>query len=164
MSERWLPILGCSGCHEVSDAGRVRSLDRVVQRVNGSTLRCPGQMLNPTVRSDGYRVVRLHGKTVYVCRLVLTAFVGECPPRMEACHGSGGSADDSLDNLRWDSRHANIMDAVHGGTHYQASKNCCRYGHEYTEANTYRMPGGHRDCRKCRARRMRDFRERRVAN
>lgn len=31
----------------------------------------------------------------------------------------------------------------------------CKRGHEFTEANTYRKPDGHRNCRRCRADRQR---------
>jgi hypothetical protein len=30
-----------------------------------------------------------------------------------------------------------------------ASRTHCINGHEYTEENTYRMPSGYRDCRRC---------------
>ena len=36
----------------------------------------------------------------------------------------------------------------------------CKSGHEYTEANTYHMPNGGRDCRLCVNRRSRDYKER----
>lgn len=36
------------------------------------------------------------------------------------------------------------------GQHWSAQKTRCRNGHEFTEANTYRNPEGHRECRTCR--------------
>lgn len=50
-----------------------------------------------------------------VHRLVLEAFVGPCPPGMEACHNDGNPANNALTNLRWDTRQANAADrSLHG--------------------------------------------------
>jgi hypothetical protein len=50
-----------------------------------------------------------------VHRLVLEAFVGPCPPGMEACHNNGIKTDNRLENLRWDTRKANARDrTLHG--------------------------------------------------
>lgn len=51
----------------------------------------------------------------FVHELVLLAFVGERPGSVdeyEACHGPGGSLDNSLENLRWDTIKANTADRV----------------------------------------------------
>lgn len=52
----------------------------------------------------------------YVARLVLEAFVGPCPPGMEACHfPDRNRSNNRLDNLRWDEHAANMADmAIHG--------------------------------------------------
>ena len=60
---------------------------------------------------DGRRYTRL----VHV--LVLNTFVGPCPPGMECCHGDGDRSNNTLANLRWDTRKANHADAVRHGTH-----------------------------------------------
>ena len=63
---------------------------------------------------SGYLAVTLWRKgqqnTKYVHRLVLEAFVGPCPPGMEACHNNSNPADNRLSNLRWDTRQANHKD------------------------------------------------------
>ncbi len=52
---------------------------------------------------------------VSVHRIVLEAFCGPAPEGMEACHGDGDRENNSIDNLRWDSRRANAGDRiVHG--------------------------------------------------
>lgn len=66
---------------------------------------------------DGYLRVSLYRRgqkriTRYVHRLVLLAFVGPCPDGMEACHGIGGSKDNRVDNLRWDTPSANVSDRI----------------------------------------------------
>jgi len=51
-----------------------------------------------------------------VSRLMLLAFIGPCPPGQECCHNNGDERDDSLDNLRWDTREANCGDKRKHGT------------------------------------------------
>jgi hypothetical protein len=57
------------------------------------------------------------GKVVcrYVHRLILVAFAGPCPPGMLCCHGDGDTANNRLDNLRWDTAAANAMDTYRHG-------------------------------------------------
>jgi NUMOD4 motif len=45
MQENWLPIVGYEGLYEVSDLGRVRSLDRIVERKDGRQQRVPATVL-----------------------------------------------------------------------------------------------------------------------
>lgn len=73
--------------------------------------------LNPRPKTEGHLFVSL-GKCANraVHRLVLEAFVGPCPPGMEACHNDGSPANNHLPNLRWDTRKANIADCIRHGT------------------------------------------------
>lgn len=75
--------------------------------------------------TNGYLYVHLNrGSAVSrvikpVHRLVLIAFVGQCPPRMECCHNDGNRANNRLSNLRWDTRVGNNADRViHTGGQY----------------------------------------------
>ncbi len=52
-----------------------------------------------------------------VHQLVLETYVGPCPPGMEACHfPDRDPRNNRLENLRWDTRSANQLDAVKHGT------------------------------------------------
>lgn len=121
--ERWLAIPGYEGFFEVSDLGRVRSIDRQIVHRNrwGSTTeyRKRGLVLRGFVRRDGYPAVNLKAlgasKTFAIHSLVLTAFRGARPSRMECCHSNGVRADNRLENLRWDTSRANHIDAVKHG-------------------------------------------------
>jgi hypothetical protein len=75
-----------------------------------------GKWLKQAVK-DGYNVVDLPRATPYIHRLVLETFVGPCPDGMEACHANGNRLDNRLENLRWDTKSANSLDAVQHGTH-----------------------------------------------
>lgn len=82
--------------------------------------------LTPDVDKRGRKRVTLSrdGKTkkFRVSVLVLTVFVGPCPPGLECCHENGNEADDQLDNLRWDTHSANLMDRRKHGTVALGSK------------------------------------------
>ena len=154
-TETWKPIPGYEGLYEVSDHGRVRSLDRRYIRADGIATRRRGRILKPVINGSGRHQVYLCApgekqKPQQVHRLVLTAFVGPCPEGMEACHSNDVPTDNRLANLRWDTRSANMDDRVRNGRDPQASKTRCPQGHEYSYENTYIQPSGGRCCRICR--------------
>ena len=149
MNENWRPIPGYEGVYEVSDLGRVRSLDRIDARGR----RICGRALRPGITRSGHLQVNLclDGKRrwTYVHRLVLMTFVGPAPEGMEGCHGNGRPADNRLANLRWASQSENNRDRVRHGTHHEARKTHCPQGHAYDSFNTYIDARGRR-CRICK--------------
>ena len=151
--EVWRPVIGWPG-YEVSDQGRVRSVDRVVIRSDGISGHWKGCVLRPTPTSDGYLRVGLrrdgteHKKGVHV--LVATAFHGPCPYGLQCRHVNGDPADNRPDNLKWGTPSENTHDKVRHKTHSQARKTRCPQNHPYDEANTYHYQG-ERGCRTCRA-------------
>lgn len=117
--EHWLPIPGFSG-YLVSDAGRVWSLPKVTGNRWGTQTRRPGKVLRSFPARDGYpqvQLVRDDGQHVSVKlhRLVLTVFVGLCPPGMEACHEDDDHTNAALSNLRWGTRSDNWSDRRRNG-------------------------------------------------
>lgn len=158
-SETWLPIPGFENHYEVSNQGRVRSLERAVTSHSDNRRRVfKGRVLKQGSRKNGYCVVGLSKDGVvhdwYVHRLVLWAFVGAPPPGAECCHNNDVRDDNRLENLRWGTHKANVGDAVARGRHRnpQADENRqkthCHRGHPYDEANTIVRPEG-RGCREC---------------
>lgn len=117
--EVWMPIPGYEGCYSVSNLGRVYSHRRLLNGPAGIQA-YGGVLVTPRPVTKGYLQVTLsvNGKRTYrsVHRLVLLAFVGECPEGMEACHGDGVPTNNQLANLRWDTRSNNQFDKVAHGT------------------------------------------------
>jgi len=150
MEEQWIAAVGFEGVYEVSSLGRVRSLDRL----DASGRRRQGRMRSLVVAHSGHLTVALRkdGKRIekLVHHLVLEAFVGPRPEGMEGCHWNDDPADNRPQNLRWDTRAANIRDSVRNGTHHMARRTHCPKGHQYTPENTYRYPNGSRCCNECR--------------
>ena len=153
MRERWRPVPGYEGKYEVSDQGRVKTL--LTDKAKG------GRVLKlQTYSGYAYAGLWMNGKLKQcrVHRLVLSAFVGPCPPDQECLHGPGGKLDNRLTNLRWGTKSENANEAVQRGE--RVTKTHCPQDHPYDEINTYVRPDGKgRGCRQCMLERNRRYRD-----
>lgn len=124
--EKWKAVVGFEGRYEVSDQGRVRSLDRqivVKTRWGTMTVRViPGRAIRAYVNTQrgGYRYVnlRLEGQQHMrrVARLVALAFHGPCPLGKEVAHKNGVATDDRVENLAYKTPKENAADRFLHGT------------------------------------------------
>ena len=118
--ETWRAVVGFEGFYEVSDLGRVRSLDRIVKirrKKCVATRYYAGRILKLPKNKDGYAVVTLStGFVETVHTLVLTAFVGPKPPGFQCLHGDGDQQNNSASNLRWGTVKENSDDKTGHGT------------------------------------------------
>lgn len=150
-NEEWRPIPGHEGHYEISNHGRVRSLDRVLTTAAGYQRRHTGKLLTPRTLPNGYLKIHLGGRhDEYIHRLVLMAFVGPCPQGMECLHSDGNPTNNHLLNLRWASPSDNAYDRVRHGTHNEATKTHCPRQHRL-EAPNLRTPDPGRNSRRCLA-------------
>jgi hypothetical protein len=158
----WAPIADWVGFYEVSDAGEVRSLDRVVGL---RTIR--GRVLRRRLKQSGYYSVLLcrEGRRwdVKIHRLVAETLIGPRPAGMQTCHEDGDKGNNALSNLRYDTKSSNEQDKFRHGTNHNSNKTYCAKGHPYDHSNTYwvkdskRAP--HRECRACWRERQRQRRQ-----
>ena len=120
--ETWKAVPGWEGRYEVSDLGRVRSLDAFVWcdgPVKGKYQSFKkGRVLRPGRMPMGHLSVVL-GRSRCVHELVLLAFVGPPPQKHECLHSNGVPYDNRLENLRWGTRSENNIDAVKHGVRGQ---------------------------------------------
>lgn len=146
----WLPVPGWTGFYDVSDAGQVRSVARVIAHRKG-VARISERILRPGINPKGYRIVARDGKRFAypVHRLVAEAFLGPLPLGLQTCHNDGDNTNNAAANLRYDTPSANELDKVAHGHNPNAAKTHCPQGHAYTEDNTMHQSG--RNGRKCRA-------------
>ncbi len=124
MSEVWKAVLGFEGMYEVSSLGRIRSLDRYIDKINRwgsvSSVLCKGRILSTGLRKDGYQSVSLYDgglqRATVVHILICEAFRGPKPfPNAEVRHLDGDKANCREDNLVWGTRLENEADKeVHG--------------------------------------------------
>jgi hypothetical protein len=117
MEEIWKDIKGYEGLYQVSNLGRVRSLDRYVRHKKiGSIRLLKGKIMSPTVSSStGYLVTTLYnkgkGKQVTIHRLVAEAFIPNPIEKTEINHINGIRDDDRVENLEWVNRSENQLHA-----------------------------------------------------
>lgn len=108
MEEIWKDIQGFEGMYQISNLGKVRSLDRKSE--NGKTLR--GKIRTLVRSGKGYLGVGLRsdGKQVryYVHRLVAMAFVEGYDEGKEVNHINENKHDNRAVNLEWVSRVENL--------------------------------------------------------
>ena len=151
--ERWLPIPGYEGSYEVSDHGRVRSLERTVFDYRNRPRRLAGGMMLNSA-GDPYPSVTLSNRgsvrNIKVHTLVMLAFVGPRPPGLEVRHLNGVHTDAHLHNLTYGTHVENQQDIRRHGKNGHANKTHCLRGHEFNAQNTYRN-AKHPDKRSCRA-------------
>lgn len=118
-TEQWKPVVGYEGLYEVSDHGRVRSLDRVVRMKNGVHRRLQGGALAPHMERRGYASVKLSKdgvmRTLRVHNLVARAFIGPPTEGQIVCHCDSNPSNNRASNLRWDTAQGNMDDMVAAG-------------------------------------------------
>lgn len=119
--EIWKSIPGYTDQYEVSNLGRVRSMDRAVWcqgPVKGGYWSIKkGRLLRPGRMPQGHLSVAFgRGNSQCVHKLVLLAFVGAAPRGHECRHLDGDPANNNISNLQWGTRSENIQDAVRHGT------------------------------------------------
>jgi hypothetical protein len=130
--EQWLPVPGWPG-YEASTFGRICSFWTVVRpgglpRAAREQRKEEGgrrRILKGGVLPSGHRTVilsrQIDGRTevwrTSVHLVILETFHGPRPAKgMEACHFDGDPANNRPDNLRWDTRSANMLDRLRHGT------------------------------------------------
>lgn len=119
MSEQWKDVVGYEGLYQVSDLGRVKS----IQRKDAAGRLVRERILKPAV-AGGYPSVHLcknrESKTKAVHLLVAQSFLGEKPEGAQVAHFDGNAMNPSLSNLRYASRRENEADKVRHGTRFYA--------------------------------------------
>ena len=120
--EIWKDIPGYEGKYQASNMGRIKSLARIVTSKNqygDFEWRTKETILSPGKRdSYGHLSVALHDhhrKSYGIHQLVMLAFCGEPPMGMEVCHNNCNGSDNHLENLRYDTRTENMIDAYKNG-------------------------------------------------
>lgn len=111
--EIWKPLTGPDAPYEISNYGRIKSLDFKHTGEEG--------FLKAQVGGDGYWTVSLYfqGKRKHskIHLLVLEHFVGPKPrPELDGCHNDGNKNNNFWLNLRWDTRAGNFTDKIKHGT------------------------------------------------
>src|SRR5690349_13431876 len=121
--EVWKDVIGYEGRYQVSNNGRVKSLARLadpIEGFGGTTVEIPIPekiMAQSTVK--GYKKVCLNKqgveKSVSVHRLVAIAFIPNPDNKRTVNHKNGIKKDNWVENLEWNTYSENIRHAVNTG-------------------------------------------------
>lgn len=106
--EIWKPIKDYEGLYEVSNYGRVKSLERTatMQSKHGKVWprKVPERIMSQSL-SVGYPCVNLHNngdeRVIHIHRLVLEAFINNEGNKRTVNHINGIKTDNRLKNLEW---------------------------------------------------------------
>lgn len=115
-SEIWLPVSRHDG-YEVSNYGRVRSIDRWVGSRWGGLRPYPGKLLTPVPTKTGYLRVKLGGGHggIGIHILVAEAFIGPCPEGLQVRHWDGDPTHNTPNNLLYGTVKDNTQDRIRHG-------------------------------------------------
>lgn len=153
--EEWRPVVG-HPYYEVSNLGRIKSLDKTILCADGRTRSFKGRTLKASPdKKMGYLRIAFLDKTVSTSRtvhsVVADAFLGLRPDGQEVRHKDGNPKNNLLDNLEYGTRTENMQDSLKHGTNARANKTHCPRNHKLVEGNLVLslLEKGRRDCLAC---------------
>lgn len=132
-NEIWKPVVGFEGLYEVSNFGRVKSLDRVTRHNYGGFRNWKGRILRQKDTPAGYKRVALFKgmiKNKFVHRLMFEAFVGDVKFGCVIDHVNRDRSDNRLVNIRQVTFRENStnrcrekLTSIHMGVHWSKFHN-----------------------------------------
>lgn len=115
----WKDITDFENAYELSDAGIVRSKDRICIDSLGRKRFRKGQVLSPDIAPNGYYRITLAKNGVkmqkYLHRLLAEYFIPNPQNLPQVNHKDGNKLNCSLDNLEWVSVKDNVIHAYRNG-------------------------------------------------
>lgn len=123
--ETWRDLEGYEGMYQVSDQGRVKSLDRIIKiEKKGKKVeqRLMGKVLSPYDNRKGYLLIDLskNGKRQreYIHRLVAKAFINNPNELPQVNHLNNVRNNNFVNNLEWTSAQGNVDHMVKQDRHH----------------------------------------------
>lgn len=117
--EKWRPVGGYVGYYEVSNIGRVRSVDRLITYKDGRVGKFIGKVLKSGANKKGYPIVYLSKNskkfTVTIHRLVAMAFIKKIDGKNQVNHIDGIKDNNNVTNLEWCNNSENQLHAFRNG-------------------------------------------------
>ena len=112
MNEIWKDIKGFEGYYQVSNLGRVKSLERTVKSKGNGMMVIKERILRPSLNGSGYPIVGLSKGSDHtshiVHRLVAEAFIPNPDNLSDVNHINQDKTDNRAENLNWMSHKDNL--------------------------------------------------------
>ena len=126
-NEVWKDIRGYEKYYQISNLGRVRSLDRIIKdEKNNRTFNIKGKIITPTDNGNGYLIIglRKNGKrnNKYIHRLVAEAFLDKCDGQEYINHIDFNKKNNNISNLEWCTQKENINYSIKKGRYISGKK------------------------------------------
>ena len=118
-NEEWRDIEGYEGYYQVSNLGRIRSLNRLVNGKLGSKVFVKGIIRKPQISKKGYLTVILQKshkhRTFQIHRLVASAFIPNPLNLPQVNHIDTNKENNLPENLEWITNDDNMAHAIRNG-------------------------------------------------
>ena len=119
MQETWKDIDGYEGLYQISNLGRVKSLNKVIIKKNGVHHPFKEKILSHEVNNKGYITTTLCKNTkikvFLVHRLVAKAFIPNPNNLSQVNHKDGNKENNHANNLEWCTQSINMRHAYKQG-------------------------------------------------
>ena len=116
MAEIWKKIKGAQWYYEVSDKGRIRSIERTINDSKGVERKMKGKTLKLSDRGTGYLRVDIRQedgsfKNCDIHRIVAETFLLNPKNKSDVNHKDGNTYNNELNNLEWNTKSENHLHA-----------------------------------------------------
>lgn len=123
MEEIWKDIEGYEGFYQVSNLGRIKSLEKNIKRIspkgNEYTVKYPEKMLKQYGNHRGYLITQLSksgkSESCLVHRIVAQAFIPNYEDKAQINHKNCNKQDNRIENLEWVTNNENRLHAMKNG-------------------------------------------------